>query len=298
MIPDAQKLLRCELESLKSQLQAQTKVSRLGPTLGNLCPCCPPTPLLPPSLTSSPKAFEFLNHSVTMLEKESCLQQIKIQQLEGKHLPRAEGRLEAGPVQASRVRAREVAEPGFRAGVWPGLGQTGLKARLGLCLGSGKVLPNVQRCWAPRSVSRARRDTSGAWSRDSRSCTGPWRKACRGFRRPSERARRCRGPAPRAACSCWPRRSGTGGPRQEGGLEVAAGKGGQGGGGGGGMERGLGKGAWGAKEGMEGDRRQWVRCGRLGGQKAGKTGGWRWGGEGGQGIRKPGVVWEAGGREG
>ncbi|XP_040485231.1 coiled-coil domain-containing protein 159 isoform X3 [Ursus maritimus] len=51
MIPDSQ-LLRCELESLKSQLQAQTK------------------------------AFEFLNHSVTMLEKESCLQQIKIQQLE------------------------------------------------------------------------------------------------------------------------------------------------------------------------------------------------------------------------
>ncbi|CAK6445493.1 unnamed protein product [Pipistrellus nathusii] len=52
MIPDTQKLLRCELESVKNQLQAQTK------------------------------AFEFLNHSVTMLEKESCLQQIKIQQLE------------------------------------------------------------------------------------------------------------------------------------------------------------------------------------------------------------------------
>lgn len=52
MISDTQKLLQCELESLKSQLQAQTK------------------------------AFEFLNHSVTMLEKESCLQQIKIQQLE------------------------------------------------------------------------------------------------------------------------------------------------------------------------------------------------------------------------
>nr|XP_020028849.1 coiled-coil domain-containing protein 159 [Castor canadensis] len=52
VIPDSQKLLRCELESLRSQLQAQTK------------------------------AFEFLNHSVTMLEKESCLQQIKIQQLE------------------------------------------------------------------------------------------------------------------------------------------------------------------------------------------------------------------------
>ncbi|XP_010591633.2 coiled-coil domain-containing protein 159 isoform X6 [Loxodonta africana] len=52
MIPDSQKQLRVELESLKSQLQAQTK------------------------------AFEFLNHSVTLLEKESCLQQIKIQQLE------------------------------------------------------------------------------------------------------------------------------------------------------------------------------------------------------------------------
>ncbi|XP_023978605.1 coiled-coil domain-containing protein 159-like [Physeter macrocephalus] len=52
MIPKSQKLLRCELESLRCQLQAQTK------------------------------AFEFLNHPVTMLEKESCLQQIKIQQLE------------------------------------------------------------------------------------------------------------------------------------------------------------------------------------------------------------------------
>lgn len=30
----------------------------------------------------SAQAFEFLNHSVTLLEKESCLQQIKIQQLE------------------------------------------------------------------------------------------------------------------------------------------------------------------------------------------------------------------------
>uniref|UniRef100_A0A8C5JX82 Coiled-coil domain containing 159 n=1 Tax=Jaculus jaculus TaxID=51337 RepID=A0A8C5JX82_JACJA len=52
VVPDSQKVLRCELESLKSQLQAQTK------------------------------AFEFLNHSVTMLEKESCLQQIKMQHLE------------------------------------------------------------------------------------------------------------------------------------------------------------------------------------------------------------------------
>ncbi|XP_060037753.1 coiled-coil domain-containing protein 159 isoform X3 [Erinaceus europaeus] len=56
MVPDSQKHLRCELESLRSQLQAQTK------------------------------AFEFLNHSVTMLEKESCLQQIKIQQLEAEML--------------------------------------------------------------------------------------------------------------------------------------------------------------------------------------------------------------------
>lgn len=30
MIPDTQKLLRCELESLKNQLQAQTKVSLLS----------------------------------------------------------------------------------------------------------------------------------------------------------------------------------------------------------------------------------------------------------------------------
>ncbi|XP_016829786.1 coiled-coil domain-containing protein 159 isoform X6 [Cricetulus griseus] len=52
LIPDSQKFFQCELESLRTQLQAQTK------------------------------AFEFLNHSVTMLEKESCLQQIKIQQLE------------------------------------------------------------------------------------------------------------------------------------------------------------------------------------------------------------------------
>uniref|UniRef100_A0A2K6BD06 Coiled-coil domain containing 159 n=1 Tax=Macaca nemestrina TaxID=9545 RepID=A0A2K6BD06_MACNE len=73
MIPDSQKLLRCELESLKSQLQAQTK------------------------------AFEFLNHSVTMLEKESCLQQIKIQQLEGEDWPEIKERLrgqEAGGVES------------------------------------------------------------------------------------------------------------------------------------------------------------------------------------------------------
>ncbi|XP_043825381.1 coiled-coil domain-containing protein 159 isoform X2 [Dromiciops gliroides] len=52
MIPDSQKLLRIDLDSLKSQLQAQTK------------------------------AFEFLNHSVTLLEKESSHQRVKIQELE------------------------------------------------------------------------------------------------------------------------------------------------------------------------------------------------------------------------
>lgn len=78
LIPDSQKLLRCELESLRTQLQAQSKVSPLHllrPVLIHL-----PTP--GPHLLSL-QAFEFLNHSVTMLEKESCLQQIKIQQLEG-----------------------------------------------------------------------------------------------------------------------------------------------------------------------------------------------------------------------
>ncbi|XP_007488566.1 coiled-coil domain-containing protein 159 isoform X2 [Monodelphis domestica] len=52
MIPDSQKLLRIDLDSLKNQLQAQTK------------------------------AFEFLNHSVTLLEKESSHQRVKIQELE------------------------------------------------------------------------------------------------------------------------------------------------------------------------------------------------------------------------
>ncbi|KAI5934631.1 Coiled-coil domain-containing protein 159 [Manis javanica] len=52
IIPDAQKCLQCELESLKSQLQAQTK------------------------------ALGFLKQSVTTLEKQMRLQQIKIQQLE------------------------------------------------------------------------------------------------------------------------------------------------------------------------------------------------------------------------
>ncbi|XP_036595414.1 coiled-coil domain-containing protein 159 [Trichosurus vulpecula] len=52
MIPDSQKLLKTDLDYLKSQLQAQTK------------------------------AFEFLNHSVTLLEKESSHQRVKIQELE------------------------------------------------------------------------------------------------------------------------------------------------------------------------------------------------------------------------
>jgi len=41
MIPDSQKLLRCELESLKSQLQAQTKVRLVCAVLGDLWPCSP-----------------------------------------------------------------------------------------------------------------------------------------------------------------------------------------------------------------------------------------------------------------
>ncbi|XP_038605534.1 coiled-coil domain-containing protein 159 isoform X2 [Tachyglossus aculeatus] len=52
LIPDSQSNLKNELVGLRSQLQAQTK------------------------------AFEFLNHSVMLLEKESSLQQLKIQQLE------------------------------------------------------------------------------------------------------------------------------------------------------------------------------------------------------------------------
>ncbi|XP_027706890.1 coiled-coil domain-containing protein 159 isoform X2 [Vombatus ursinus] len=51
-IPDSQKLLRTDLDCLKTQLQAQTN------------------------------AFEFLNHSVTLLEKESSHQRVKIQELE------------------------------------------------------------------------------------------------------------------------------------------------------------------------------------------------------------------------
>lgn len=57
---------------------------------------------------------------------------------------------------------------------------------------------------------------------------GPWLKAFRGSKRPCVTARRCRGPAPHAAYSCWPRRSGTGGHHQEGSLEAVGGKGGWG----------------------------------------------------------------------
>lgn len=79
---------------------------------------------------------------------------------------------------------------------------------------------------------------------------GPWLKACRGYRRPCVTARRYRGPAPLAACSCWPRRSGTGGRHQEGSLEAVAEKGDQGEGAGGGMwdetnGRGRSKETWG-----------------------------------------------------
>ena len=66
------------------------------------------------------QAFEFLNHSVTLLEKESCLQQIKIQQLEGENWPRVKVRLEAGPVKVSQVRPgwEKLDEFGFQARVW------------------------------------------------------------------------------------------------------------------------------------------------------------------------------------
>ncbi|XP_073075608.1 coiled-coil domain-containing protein 159 [Manis javanica] len=117
IIPDAQKCLQCELESLKSQLQAQTK------------------------------ALGFLKQSVTTLEKQMRLQQIKIQQLE-------------------------------------------------------EVLNAT-------TTTQRRRDVRGMWSRDGRSSMGPWCKACRGCTRPCETGRRCSGPAPPAACSRSPRRSGT-----------------------------------------------------------------------------------------
>lgn len=55
---------------------------------------------------------------MTMLEKESCLQQIKIQQLEGEDWPEIKVRPEA--VMVSWVRVREVDESGFRVGIQPG----------------------------------------------------------------------------------------------------------------------------------------------------------------------------------
>lgn len=264
-------------------------------------PVAPPTPLLPPGLTSSPKAFEFLNHSVTMLEKESCLQQIKIQQLEGKHLPRVEGRLEAGPVQASQVRAREVAEPGFRAGVWPGLGQTRLKARLGLCLGLRQGLTQCAEVLGATIRQPGKEGHKWSMEQGQQELYGALAQGLQGLQktlRESEevqraRTTRCLQLLAQEIRDRWASPGGQpGGCSRKG--RPGRGRGRRDGGPG----RGLGKGARGAKEGMEGDRREWVRCGRLGGQKAGKTGGWRWGGEGGQGIRKPGVVWEAGGREG
>ena len=101
MIPESQKLLRCELESLRCQLQAQTKVSHLSPAPSNCsCPSHSTRAFTPrPGLFL--QAFEFLNHSVTMLEKGSCLQQIKIQQLEGENWPKVKVRLEAAPIRVS-----------------------------------------------------------------------------------------------------------------------------------------------------------------------------------------------------
>ncbi|XP_041620397.1 coiled-coil domain-containing protein 159 isoform X6 [Vulpes lagopus] len=94
MIPDSQKLLRCELESLKSQLQAQTK------------------------------AFEFLNHSVTLLEKESCLQQIKIQQLEeAQEEEITENLMNIRKMQKTQVKCRKVLtkmkQQGYETSNWP-----------------------------------------------------------------------------------------------------------------------------------------------------------------------------------
>lgn len=59
------------------------------------------------------------------------------------------------------------------------------------------------------TTTQRRRDVRGMWSRDGRSSMGPWCKACRGCTRPCETGRRCSGPAPPAACSRSPRRSGT-----------------------------------------------------------------------------------------
>lgn len=53
-----------------------------------------------------------------MLEKESCLQQIKIQQLEGEDWPRVKDRLKA--VRVSWVRVREVGKSEFRGRIQPG----------------------------------------------------------------------------------------------------------------------------------------------------------------------------------
>lgn len=45
MIADSQKFLRCELESLKSQLQAQTKVNPVARTFWSQAPLPPGCPL-------------------------------------------------------------------------------------------------------------------------------------------------------------------------------------------------------------------------------------------------------------
>ncbi|XP_028355232.1 coiled-coil domain-containing protein 159 isoform X2 [Physeter macrocephalus] len=94
MIPKSQKLLRCELESLRCQLQAQTK------------------------------AFEFLNHPVTMLEKESCLQQIKIQQLEeAQEEELTENLVNIQKMQKTQVKCRKVLtkmkQHGYETSNWP-----------------------------------------------------------------------------------------------------------------------------------------------------------------------------------
>ncbi|XP_026940893.1 coiled-coil domain-containing protein 159 [Sagmatias obliquidens] len=121
MIPESQKLLRCELESLRCQLQAQTK------------------------------AFEFLNHSVTVL-KDRCLQQIKIQQLEEVLAP-----------PAARQTRRDT------SGTWRRDGRSYMRPWLKACRGCrrpcmttrrcrGPVPPAVYSCWRRRSGTEAQEE--------------------------------------------------------------------------------------------------------------------------------------------
>lgn len=82
-----------------------------------------------------------------MLEKESSLQQIKIQQLEGEDWPRVRVRLEAGPVGVSRVspRWKKWGDSRVRVRVWLGLGPAGFEAGLRCGWGSVMIPSHLQR---------------------------------------------------------------------------------------------------------------------------------------------------------